>query len=492
MWDIFAELFAFAMLAAVVLSALCGVVWLISRIFRRQTIHESLKRLFRPAQLMELAVSERQFPLAIRADLQQAVDAFCKESKLVLFRGISPMHYGMGGVNFASLLDSNPMNAMQSSLVGPPQFEQIDVGEDQPLSVLQSGLWLLRRDGARFAILYGRNTEYGSCGISMSVRVQVAHPNDDRHRTIADEFFQRLERAVLEAKCYRGKILSFESSDSYSGQAAGVRVHRLSSVQRDDVILPTATVDLLDRNVLEFVKQRPALAAMNLSVKKGLLFYGPPGTGKTHTIRYLAGALAGHTTFLISAEQVGQLGEYLTLARLLQPSLVVLEDVDLIARSREEMHNPQSELLLNKLLNEMDGLREDAQILFVLTTNRPEDLESALASRPGRIDQAVEFPLPNSAGREKLVRLYARGMPVDSAVTAEIVRRTDRVSASFIKELMRRVAQRRLMRNGQNGEITLDDVEQALEEMLFSGGSLNLKLLGAAERGKIGFKDEAD
>src|SRR5262249_32162630 len=155
--------------------------------------------------------------------------------------------------------------------------------------------------------------------------------------------------------------------------AAGVRVHRLSSVQREDVILPAATVDLLDRNVLEFVKQRPALAAMNLSVKKGLLFYGPPGTGKTHTIRYLAGALSGHTTSVISAEPVGQLGEYLTLARLLQPSLVVLEDVDLIARSREEMHDPRSELLLNKLLNEMDGLREDAQILFVLTTNRPED-----------------------------------------------------------------------------------------------------------------------
>jgi ATP-dependent 26S proteasome regulatory subunit len=61
------------------------------------------------------------------------------------------------------------------------------------------------------------------------------------------------------------------------------------------------------------------------------------------------------------------------------------------------------EPLLNKLLNEMDGLKQDADILFVLTTNRPEQLESALAGRPGRIDQAIEVPLPDEIGRGKLV-----------------------------------------------------------------------------------------
>ncbi len=60
---------------------------------------------------------------------------------------------------------------------------------------------------------------------------------------------------------------------------------------------------------------------------------------------------------IIAAEQVANLGEYMTLARLLQPSIVVLEDVDLIARDREEMDDPCAESLLNKLLNEMDGLK---------------------------------------------------------------------------------------------------------------------------------------
>ena len=148
--------------------------------------------------------------------------------------------------------------------------------------------------------------------------------------------------------------------------------------------------------------------------------------------------MEGQTTLLITAEQVGMLSEYMTLARLFQPSLVVIEDVDLIARDRAHMHTPGEEVLLNKLLNEMDGLKPNTDILFVLTTNRPEKLEAALASRPGRIDQAIEFPLPDDAGRAKLVRLYSRSVPVPDDVAAAVVKKTERVSASFIKELMRR------------------------------------------------------
>ena len=167
------------------------------------------------------------------------------------------------------------------------------------------------------------------------------------------------------------------------------------------------TIRLLERNVKGFIEQRERLQELGMSVKKGLLFHGPPGTGKTHTIHYLASMLSEHTTLLITAEQMGLLDEYMQLARFLQPAMVVIEDVDLIARARTSMRSPCEESMLNKLLNEMDGLREDAALLFVLTTNRPQDLEAALASRPGRVDQAIEFPLPDDAGRRKLVQLYA-------------------------------------------------------------------------------------
>jgi ATP-dependent 26S proteasome regulatory subunit len=167
----------------------------------------------------------------------------------------------------------------------------------------------------------------------------------------------------------------------------------------------------------------------------------------------------------------------MTLARLLQPSVVVIEDVDLIGRDREEMDSPCEEVMLNKLLNEMDGLTEDAEIFFLLTTNRPEVLETALTARPGRIDQAIEFPLPDQNGREKLVELYSNGVELEDGVLAAIVRRTDNVSAAFIKELMRRSVQFLIERDG-DGRVSLVDVDGALDEMLFAGGSLNVKLLG--------------
>jgi ATP-dependent 26S proteasome regulatory subunit len=186
---------------------------------------------------------------------------------------------------------------------------------------------------------------------------------------------------------------------------------------------------------------------------------------------------------LITAEQVGLLDHYFQLARFLQPALIVIEDVDLIARSRENMYGPCDESLLNKLLNEMDGLREDAAILFVLTTNRPENLEAALASRPGRIDLAVEFPLPDEQGRRQLVRLYAYGLPLSEEIVEIVVKKTDRASAAFIKELMRRSAQFYLQ-SGDGHGLRAEFLDAALEEMLFSGGSLNVKLLGGAASDK--------
>ena len=102
------------------------------------------------------------------------------------------------------------------------------------------------------------------------------------------------------------------------------------------MILPEATLKLLDRNVLSFVRP-PQLRQLGQSTRKGILLYGPPGTGKTHTIRYLANNLPGHTTLIITAAQVALLAQYMSLARLLQPAMVVIEDVDLIARDRNQM-----------------------------------------------------------------------------------------------------------------------------------------------------------
>jgi hypothetical protein len=420
--------------------------------------------------IQELAGLDRSNPAGAVEDFEAAIGIDPENVQTFLDRGRA---WQAKGGHDKALRDHNPARSV------PPLYEEVNVGEEQPVRCLKNGLWLLESDGVKFAVFLEQSTQFRQV---QGVKIQVATPNDPQGFGTSQVFLKRLEEAVQMAESYRGKILSLEAGERYSGQSSGITVHRLGTVDRDQVILPASTLELLERTVVRFVGLRSRLAGLGLATKKGLLFYGPPGTGKTHTIHYLAGALPGHTTLLITAEQVGLLGEYMALARLLQPSLVVIEDVDLIAKDRTTMGGPCEEAMLNKLLNEMDGLRSDSVILFLLTTDRPESLQAALASRPGRVDQAIEFPLPDDERRTKLVRLYARGADVPEEVVRQTVERTEGVSASFIKELMRRSMQFHLERS-DTGRLAIEDVEAALEELLFSGGSLNRKLLGGRAEG---------
>jgi ATP-dependent 26S proteasome regulatory subunit len=116
----------------------------------------------------------------------------------------------------------------------------------------------------------------------------------------------------------------------------------------------------------------------------------------------------------------------------------VLEDVDLVAEDRALHQEAGQGSLLFDLLNEMDGLEDDADIVFALTTNRVEVLERALVERPGRIDLAVEIPLPDAEGRRRLIELYAQGLDLQADDLTPIIAETEGVSASFVKELLRR------------------------------------------------------
>ncbi|MEM8884636.1 MAG: AAA family ATPase [Planctomycetota bacterium] len=429
-----------------------------------------LKEHFAPLAPDDLTVTNRQFPHHMRADLQRAVDGIMKDYDH--FCGVR-REYSHESLSLAELIVPTAHGPATSV---PPQYEEMDIGEDEPVRCLKNGLWLGHDGAEKYALLLARAEVHGD---ATGMQLQVATRNDPAGSDVTQRLLREVEKALLESRCYRGKILSLEDSGRrFFGESTGIAVHKLRSVERDAVILPRKTLELLDRNVIGFARQSSRLSERGLSTKKGVLFYGPPGTGKTHTIHYLASALEGFTTFLITAEQVGYLDEYMSLARLLQPSVVVMEDVDLIAKDRE-FDDSCGSVLLHKLLNEMDGLRPDAEVVFILTTNRPEVLESALASRPGRIDQAIEFPLPDEEGRVKLIHLYSYGLVLSDDLVSATARRTDRVSASFIKELMRRAAQFQIERGGEDGVLAEEDVDNALEEMLFAGGSLNRKLLGA-------------
>jgi AAA+ superfamily predicted ATPase/ATP-dependent Clp protease adapter protein ClpS len=445
----------------------------VSRNKKFKYAHEAIAWHFAGLAHDEVIATSRQFPGHMRADVQVALDKLFSTSS-VRFFGLYEQHR-YETLTYAALTKEGQF----AVTISAAQYQDVDIGESEPIKCLSNGLWLNRDGDLPYAVVLSFHREFGR---EAGTCVEIAVPAGEDGVALVDRCFSQLEAAINAARSYRGKVLSLETEADYQGRSKGVMVHRLPQVQRDAIILPEQTLKLLDRNVIRFIESREALRRLGQSTRKGILLYGPPGTGKTHTIRYLAANLPGHTTLIITAGQMGLLSQYMTLARLLQPATVVIEDVDLIARDRENMGGPCEESLLNTLLNEMDGLKDNADILFILTTNRPEQLEAALTGRPGRIDQAIEVPLPDDGCREKLVRLYGGGLKLSDKIVGEAVARTKGVSAAFIKELMRRAAQTSIMR-GDGEIVTSKDLAEALDDMLFTGGRLNVRLLGGANDG---------
>jgi hypothetical protein len=433
-------------------------------------VHQRLERHFAPLRPHEMLATSRTYPLRQQADLQKALDDLFGERQVPAnFLGIRS-EYGQQVVDFSKLLEQRHGGIE----IAPAQLEDVDIGGGETIRCLKNGLWLLQDDRGPYVVVLSQRGDYGPVS---QVDVEVAAPPGEAGAARSARVFDALEAQLSKGCCYRGRVLSLEAQSNFTGHASRIRVHELEPVSREQIILPERTLQTVERNVLRFAEQRASLRALGLSTQKGLLFHGAPGTGKTHCIRYLASRLPGHTTLLVTAEEMGALPEYMALARLLQPALVVIEDADLIGRDRSERGSACDEVMLNRLLNELDGLRERADVFFILTTNRPETLEPALASRPGRVDQAIEFPLPDESHRRQLIALYARSLSLPSELTDDLARRTDGASPAFIKEFLRRIAQHHLDADAE-GDVSRATAEAALHEMLFSGGALNTRLLG--------------
>ncbi|PPC90326.1 MAG: cell division protein FtsH [Methylobacter sp.] len=410
------------------------------------------------------------YPGRVRADLQIAINEIFNANAIRIV-GIK-QQYGYEKIDLTDLWTS----VRNAHGLAPISFEELDIGEPEPIKCQLNGLWLLQDNGDRYAAVLSREKDYGG---NFTIYLEISGPQGERTAEITRNIFSKIEEQIKAAQSYRGKVLSLEQAPHYGGSSTGITVHKMQTVNRREIILPEQIIEKLDRTIVRFCANRERLRALGLQTKRGVLFYGPPGTGKTHTIRYLASMLKDHTTFLVTAEQIGLLPEYFALARLMQPVIFVIEDADLLAKARSSMHSPGEEVLLNHMLNEMDGLKEDADILFVLSTNKPEALEEALVARPGRIDQLIEFPRPDEDCRIRLMKLYGNALTINPELEKNIAKRTEGVSASFLKELMRRLAQYSIDR-GEDGIIAKTDVDQALEEMLFANNLLNRAILGGA------------
>jgi ATPase family associated with various cellular activities (AAA) len=428
-------------------------------------------------EVRSLPVAEERWPAYELPNVQAALDAWLAED------GRPHTVVGITGQQFhppATLTDlmAPPVHNDYGPRPGNVSRTNVPVGPDgETMACLSAALLLVTDGDDRLALL-----------------VRSADPQQDRaHITVqvvssrADlsvEVARRLRELVVRNNVFRGQVVSF-GGDMFGQHGTLLKFHRRLRLPADALVLPRETFADVRRQVVGVARARERLRASGQHLKRGLLLYGPPGVGKTHTVRYLIGELTGTTIVQLTGKTLHAIGEACSIARTLQPSMIVVEDVDLIAEQRD--HFAGGAPLLFTLLNEMDGLDDDADVVFLLTTNRADLLEEALASRPGRVDQAVHIGLPDRDARLRLVELYRRDLGLDDSRLDSVLDRTDGVTASFLKELLRRAAVVAADREGADAsadalrvsvEVSADDLDAALEELLDTRNRMTRRALG--------------
>ena len=349
---------------------------------------------------------------------------------------------------------------------GPVGRSVIELDDGRSISYVTMALFLVADGERRLAVLVARHRYPAQSSV---LEVMGSEPEDGQ------AFLAELRRLMAEHNVYRQKAISLSATQGPMGSSIKVTFHPRKPPVRDQIVLPDGLLERVERSTLEFDRHTDALRARGHHLRRGLLLHGPPGTGKTLTATYLADALDHRTVLILTGPALGLIRATCTMARDLQPSMVVLEDIDLVAQERTHM-NTNTTALLFELLNEMDGMGGDADVIFLMTTNRADLLEPALASRPGRVDQAVDFPLPDEDGRARLLELFSEGLDVALDDAAGMVVKTEGASPAFLRELVRKAA----LFAEVAGEAPVVDghFTDALAEME-EGGRLTRSILGA-------------
>ncbi len=185
--------------------------------------------------------------------------------------------------------------------------------------------------------------------------------------------------------------------------------------------------------VVEFLKDPQKFQRLGGKIPKGVLLVGPPGTGKTLIARAVAGE-AGVPFFTISGSDFVEMFVGVGASRVRDmfeqgkknaPCIIFIDEIDAVGRHRGAGHgggNDEREQTLNQLLVEMDGFEANEGVILIAATNRPDVLDPALL-RPGRFDRQVVVPNPDVNGREKILKVHMRKVPLGPDVDARVIAR---------------------------------------------------------------------
>lgn len=229
------------------------------------------------------------------------------------------------------------------------------------------------------------------------------------------------------------------------------------------------------KELIDFLKNPKKFQKLGARIPKGVLLYGPPGTGKTLLARAVAGE-ANVPFYYISGSDFVELfvgvgasrvRDMFQQAKRTAPCLIFIDEIDAVGRQRGSGiggGHDEREQTLNQLLTEMDGFGENAGIIIIAATNRPDVLDPALL-RPGRFDRQVTVNLPDVKGREEILKVHARNKVLANGVNIPaLAKRTPGYSGADLENLLNEAALLAVRRNKE--AITMSEIDEASDRVL--------------------------
>ena len=229
------------------------------------------------------------------------------------------------------------------------------------------------------------------------------------------------------------------------------------------------------QEIVEFLKNPKKFTNLGGRIPKGVLLVGAPGTGKTLLARAIAGE-AGVSFFIISGSDfvemfvgvgASRVRDLFAQAKKNSPCILFVDELDAVGRHRGAGlggGHDEREQTLNQLLVEMDGFESTSGIIVIAATNRPDVLDPALL-RPGRFDRQVVVPRPDVKGREEILKVHTKEVPLEDDVSLEIVARsTPGFSGADIENLINEAALKAA--RTEKTKISMDELEFAKDKVL--------------------------
>lgn len=237
--------------------------------------------------------------------------------------------------------------------------------------------------------------------------------------------------------------IHMQESDGHDEGSDSWRIEK-PKIGFDDVGGMEGVKQQIQVKIIEPLKHPEIYKAYGKTIGGGILLYGPPGCGKTHLARATAGQVeaafinvALHdvlSSYLGDSEK--RLHELFNQARRHRPSVLFFDEVDALAASRSDLRESWSRRIINKFLEELDGVHDSNDgVLILAATNAPWHLDSAFR-RPGRFDRILFVPPPDAVARDAILRILLRGKPIEEIDFSKLAKKSDRFSGADLKAVI--------------------------------------------------------